>query len=287
MINIDDRLLAGVTDSELYLLSHITKRLNKEMYCFPSNTTLMKETGWSKEKLQKVKKSLVEKGYMRIESNFFNNVQTSNTYVVTTDLIGCFVGTNRLSEKPTPTPGKTTPPHPPEKPTGDKVLNSIEVLNTSSKEEVSKDTSVESDSPTQEEGSTEPQKKGRALAKEKEPLDPCYHEFVRIWIEAYPDFRFGAVEGRKIKDLIPKLRWHQMANKKSETPEAVCHLWQYIVNYLKRGQSQYSNKSLKYIDSTIDQIIYEIRNGRQQRETPYQKQQRELAELRKRPLEDF
>lgn len=112
MINVDDRLLLEVDPSEMWLLLHITKRLGKKMHCWPSNKTLMNDTGFKIDKLREVKKSLINKKLISVELKD----GTSNVYRIETDKIGVFVGANRLSdtpsEKPTYPPRKNqqTPP---------------------------------------------------------------------------------------------------------------------------------------------------------------------------------
>ncbi len=117
MINIDTRFLSKVDESEMWLLLHITKRLGKKMFCFPSNSTLLNDTGWSIDKLRYVKKSLEQKGLIWIEDTHGK----SNNYHVKTDEIGVFIGADRLSdtpsEKPTGVSRKNQQGTPSEKPT--------------------------------------------------------------------------------------------------------------------------------------------------------------------------
>jgi uncharacterized phage protein (TIGR02220 family) len=91
MINIDTRLLSKVDESELWLLTHIAKRINSQRECWPSNTTLCKETGFGIDKLQRVKKSLVEKGLMKVYPRKNKTGQTSNNYQVLTRFIGVYI----------------------------------------------------------------------------------------------------------------------------------------------------------------------------------------------------
>lgn len=131
MINVDDRILIEVDASEMWLLLHITRRLGKKMYCWPSNDTLMKDTGFKIDKLREVKKSLVEKRLISIEIKD----GTSNIYRIETDKLGVFIAADRLnappSEKPTGPPRKNQLPTPSEKPT-DKYYKS-EVLKSNCK----------------------------------------------------------------------------------------------------------------------------------------------------------
>lgn len=91
MINIDTRLLAKVDQDDLWLLTHIAKRINEQRECWPSNVTLCKETGWGIEKLQRVKKSLVDKKLMKVFPRKNQAGQTSNQYLVITRFIGVYV----------------------------------------------------------------------------------------------------------------------------------------------------------------------------------------------------
>jgi len=93
MINVDDRLLGEVNEKEFWLLVHIAKRLDKTRGAFPSNETLLNDTGWSDKTLRSVKKSCVEKGLLRIEKRMTEDgKQTSNNYRITTNRIGFFIG---------------------------------------------------------------------------------------------------------------------------------------------------------------------------------------------------
>jgi hypothetical protein len=137
MINIHTNLLTKVDENEMWLLIHIAKRLGKKMMCFPSNSTLMKDTGWGIDKLRDTKKSLVEKKLITIHQK----KGTSNDYKVKTSLIGVFIsaeklsgdGKNRIpqSEKPIPISGEnqSTPPleNPTDKYYSDEVLSTEEL----------------------------------------------------------------------------------------------------------------------------------------------------------------
>lgn len=96
MINTHTTLLDQLTESEYWLLVHITKRLGKNMFCWPSNETLMKDTGWSIDKLRDTKIELQKKNMIEVEILFGK----SNRYHVKTDLIGVYVGADQLSSDP-------------------------------------------------------------------------------------------------------------------------------------------------------------------------------------------
>jgi hypothetical protein len=93
MLNIHDNLLSQVDEKEMWLLLHIAKRIDKDRGAFPSNATLLDETGWSDRTLRKVKKSCVDKGLLAIQKRATESgKQTSNNYEITTNLIGFFIG---------------------------------------------------------------------------------------------------------------------------------------------------------------------------------------------------
>lgn len=98
MINVDDRLLSQLDEKEMWLLMHIVKRLGADGTCWPSNDTLMDDTGWKDIRtLRRVKKQLEEKGIMKQDARFNDkNEQRSNTYTVLTDLIGVYKSANKL-----------------------------------------------------------------------------------------------------------------------------------------------------------------------------------------------
>ena len=98
MINVDDRLLSTLDEKEMWLLMHIVKRLGVDGTCWPSNDTLMEDTGWKDIRtLRRVKKQLEDKGIMKQDARYNDkNEQRSNTYRVLTDLIGVYKPANKL-----------------------------------------------------------------------------------------------------------------------------------------------------------------------------------------------
>ena len=67
MLNIDDRLLELVDEKELWLMLKIKSFTNAGGEAWPSNETLCRVTGWSKNTLAVVKKRLVKKGLLVIK----------------------------------------------------------------------------------------------------------------------------------------------------------------------------------------------------------------------------
>jgi len=91
MINLDDRILAEVDESQLFLLCAIAKHMGNNSKAWPSNETLCKTTKWSESKLLRVKKSAIDAGLLGAESRYINNAQTSNLYQIKTRRIGVMV----------------------------------------------------------------------------------------------------------------------------------------------------------------------------------------------------
>lgn len=90
MINLDSRLLTELDENELFLLANLANRINGDRTCFPGNSLLCKELRWSKEKLQRIKKQLSEKGFVKIDTRHKDNGkgQTSNLYTILTPQVG-------------------------------------------------------------------------------------------------------------------------------------------------------------------------------------------------------
>ena len=92
MINVDDRLLiSGITADQLYLLLHISKYMNKDMTCFPSNASLCLSTAWGLTKLKEVKRSLVVDGYLSITERKNGEFQLTNLYTIETEHLSVWV----------------------------------------------------------------------------------------------------------------------------------------------------------------------------------------------------
>lgn len=90
MINIDSRIISTIDANELFLLVNLANRMNQDKTCFPSNKTICNDLKWSKEKLQQVKKRLVEKGILKIDFRHKDSGpgQTSNLYRILTPQVG-------------------------------------------------------------------------------------------------------------------------------------------------------------------------------------------------------
>ncbi len=93
MLNIDGKILDLLDAEEYYLLSIL---LNYGKKSHPDNDVLMHRTGWGKRKVQKVKKSLIQKNiiqantrFKKVEGKYY---RASNEYIIVSDLVSKFYG---------------------------------------------------------------------------------------------------------------------------------------------------------------------------------------------------
>jgi len=110
MINLDTRLLDKTSPDGLYLLCRIAAYMNANRFCFPSNKSLAKATGFSESKVNRVKKELIEQGLMSCDFRFREDKsQTSSIYKIKTGLISVFVRGDDRSELTPPLVTDDTP----------------------------------------------------------------------------------------------------------------------------------------------------------------------------------
>ena len=88
MINVNEKLLDILTDSQYFLLCKMVKYGKQSC---PKNEVLCKATKWGLKKVLKVKKELVNEGVLKIETRWKivndKKVRDSNKYIITTSLI--------------------------------------------------------------------------------------------------------------------------------------------------------------------------------------------------------
>lgn len=97
MLNIDTRILDDLTSDQYWLLSHILKRIDADLTCFPSNKKLCEDTRWEIKKLQKIKAELIGNGFLIVKPRKKGDAQTSNEYKVQTDLISVYVPAKKIT----------------------------------------------------------------------------------------------------------------------------------------------------------------------------------------------
>lgn len=256
MINIDDRLYNAVDMSEYWLLSHIVRRLNKQMYCFPSNKTLMMDTGWAIDKLQKVKKSLVDKGLISVDSRFNEtDRQSTNFYRVETDLIGVFVDGKRLSYPPIKTVWHTdenSTREGVEKPTTE-VLTKDEVLI----HEESNDSSSKKPVLAQAKSETKTKKEGGG---------PVYVSCVEHWLKVvHPGWGFKAVDGKAMKGIIAQMVQYSNMKQLKDGDSVKYPSDEQLINFFKHFCKSlpefYKSQTLTVLNTKFDSIIETIKRS--------------------------
>lgn len=247
MINIDDRLLAYVDANELYFLMHLAKRINPlNNSCWPSNKTLCKDTKWHIDKIQKVKKALMDRGLLVVSRRNDN----SNVYQIKTSHIGYyvnathveFVENDSIPENPVEGSIGFNPP-PSTGKSSSKVLTS-EVL--TSKHVASATTGFLPDFKT-------PKK------KVKKPVDPAYMLCVDIWLkEIHTDFIFTAQSGKALNSIIKKIQTTLTANGGAFGFETVISFFRVMCKNLPEW---FKDKDLSVIDQKYNEIITQIQNA--------------------------
>lgn len=192
MINLDTRLLDKTSPDGLYLLCRITAYMNANRFCFPSNKTLAKATGFSESKVMRVKNELKDGGLLSSEFRFRDDKsQTSSIYRLETDLIGVFVTGGKMSELTPPPVIDDTPPV---------SISDTPPLSELNTREVLEDLSI-----NQQESFIEPQKensislKGQKVKKQK---DQAYKIFPPTLEEVVPLMYDKLVEKKRVHTNI-------------------------------------------------------------------------------------
>jgi hypothetical protein len=251
MINVDTRLLSEVNESELWLLIHIAKRLNKNRICWPSNRMLCRETGWSLKTLQKVKQQLIDKKLMVVVVRKHpEGGQGANAYQIKTELISVFVNLKDIEVEIADTPEQNLPTggHSKNSQTPEQNLGNIEVL---SNEVLSSDVA----------GATGDLFNAKASKKKKAAeVDPSYKQCVDIWLKKiHPGWVFGGVQGKALKSLLGKIKASCRAKGMEGTVSQVIEFFEIMCAHLP---TWFKDKDLPVIDSKYNEIITQIENGK-------------------------
>jgi hypothetical protein len=259
MINIDTRLLDELTADELWLICHIVKRFDERLICWPSNKTLCSDTKWSMKKMQGVKANLIEKGVLISKERFKEKSQSSNTYMINTDLLGVYVPAKKItvglqgdkSKLPTP-PDESDILYPPKSKRDNEVLTS-EVL---TKDVESKDSTSKKPLTEAEQLSIEPIKKAPPAKNE------VYTKCVELWLKTYrPGWTFGGAQGKALKSILIKIKGVFKNAGWEGNEDQIVNTFKELIEKLPEW---YKTKDLMVIDSKFNEIITEIQNGKQQ-----------------------
>ena len=240
MINIDTRLLPKVTEPELWLLLHLSKRINKENVCWPSNRVLCRETGWHIDKLQRIKKQLIEKKILIvIIRKHPEGGQGSNAYKINTEHIGVFIPAKDcefldICDQDTPTGNYEGGPlvtsnTPPYRKNQQQSINHSEVLTTELTEDLKKSSSA--------------------------------HQLcIDFWLkEFHPDWTFSPMHGKTLKQLILKIKTLLAGAERKNDDEEVFNFFQHMCQSLP---DWFKDKDLLVINSKFNEIIEQIKQSR-------------------------
>ena len=100
MLNIDDRILNSkiITDQEFWFLMQIAKRVrNSKGKCFPSISTIAKDTGYSEKKVRRIKSQMVNKKHIKVTKRFTKDGgRTSDNYTILLKGISWMMGLSNV-----------------------------------------------------------------------------------------------------------------------------------------------------------------------------------------------
>lgn len=105
-------------------------------------------------------------------------------------------------------------------------------------------------------------------ARGPKPVDECYTGFVKQWCEAYPELQFDGISGKVINRMVVKTRNHILGKNEVPTKESVESMFSYILAYVKRVSHWVHGKPITTFDTQFTSVIFEITNGKQQKQTP-------------------
>lgn len=231
MINIDTRLLAALNENEMWFLIHLAKRINSnQRTCWPSNATLLEDTGWGMEKLQKVKKALIKKKLIQVEIR----KDTSNLYRITSNGIGVFIDLQSVEFEEITPDGKSAIPE-----NQDAGKSGTPTPRKSSKEVLTS------------EGIISPSGEGPMLIVE------CYKPFIATWHSKYPLLLTMPKDGAKVKSIIRQCVDILKAEEWEISAANLQNFWAKFVDTLPRTWGH--NKDLSTIDSKLKSLFLEMK----------------------------
>lgn len=260
MINIDTRLLDQLREDEFWLLCQILKRCNADLVCWPSNKTLCADTGWSLRNLQRVKGQLLDKKLIISKKRFLDDSQSSNSYLLNTDLIGIYVPGKNITiglqdegdKQNLHTPPKQEKDTPPKQDLLNKVLTSEVLTNilpngNSQKKELGSELVLSSELPNT-----------KAVGK-KELL---YQACVEFWLkEVHPGWTFSAMHGKAMKSIISKMRTLCLSKQLIGSDAQILNSFKKMCMELPEW---FKEKDLPIINAKFNEITTQIQHGPKQ-----------------------
>lgn len=94
------------------------------------------------------------------------------------------------------------------------------------------------------------------------PVDECYPEFVRVWMEYNPHLRFNAMSGKMIKELISDTKWRMEIGGKETSIDKTVAAFVYVLEYMKRVNHFYHRKPINQFRQNYLAIVDEIKQGK-------------------------
>lgn len=249
MINVDTRILSKVNGDEYWLLTHLIKFLGKKDSVWPSNKTLCKDTGWHIDKLQKIKKSLIDKKLVSVEVKF----NTSNVYRFHTKEIKIFIDVDgqELEEKQSTVKSSRL----------SVVKNGKQSTVKSSNEVLVNEVLVNEASESSDSGVQKPLFPDIEEPNKIEEKSNEYPTFIKIWMDEYK--RIGVRmprDGAKIKSLIELTKSVLVERGITPSETNTVEFWGIFVKNLHKTWAH--GKSLPVIDSNYTSLIFELENGK-------------------------
>ena len=260
MLNIDTRILRELDESEYWLLSHLAKRINLKSggkICWPSNKTLCKDCGWHIEKLQRVKGTLVTKGFIEV----IPQINSSNVYKINTQKIGVYISLDEIefSDCEIRGTGKSDMGGTGKSDMGGTGKSDNEVL-TNEVLGILPDESGKQ--PIGLFVESQPSGNSRKLANEQYPE---FKQFIDLWCIKYPSMLTMPKDGAKVKSIIRQVRELVKSKQLDTSAENVVEFWRIFVDNLHRTWGH--GKDLSTIDSKLKSLVFELENPKAKKGT--------------------
>ncbi len=103
--------------------------------------------------------------------------------------------------------------------------------------------------------------------KDDDKKSSAYSLCIDFWLkEFHPGWSFGAVHGVKMKSIIKKIKDLLKVSGRESTDQAIHESFKAVCNNLPE---YFLTKDLAMIDSKFNEIIQEIKNGKQGKNDPY------------------
>lgn len=103
--------------------------------------------------------------------------------------------------------------------------------------------------------------------KKKKKPNPVFTECVSIWLkEIHPGWTFGAIQGRKLKSILTKIKQVCKSKGLEGTDQQIINSFRRLGRELP---DYYKDKDLQIIDSHFNTIVVQIQQGKFNGKTYY------------------